>query len=181
MSTWSKVGNLSEYTSNLRGAARAVLVILKTRYGLNSSMSKLYQVSLYNLFKRLHEKHHVSPEDTLLVFSKNPHFVELVYKNKYKDLQQAIIHGADVDASKEVILVTLYYDALKSMHKDKAIQRAKKYPYIQFSEEFIDATLKKYPYLMDDKHIEHVLSHLKSLEYAVFLTDRGIKEVYNVS
>ena len=176
---WKEIIGASNETLEARKVVIYATDELSKKYKMMHGIG-VFQVSLYKFIKILRTKFNVPPDELITIFMNNPDYLEYVYRVKFKELRELILQSSKTDDNRIRIFVMLYYDNwFKYKSFIKTIRIIKKYPYDTFNKKFMKEVFKRYPFLLNKNHLEHVTELLNEVTYGYnIINEKGIKEFY---
>lgn len=139
----------------------------------------VFQMNIDRFLTLMHEQHCMSPNEVLTSLIQQPDLLKAIYRNKFKKVKDHLLQK-DQTSTKERTFVTLFYDRYYVCRSFfRAVFQTYKYPFENFSPDFVRNIFTKYPFLRKPDHLKHIVYLLERVDSAYYLTQNGIKEEYN--
>jgi len=157
------------------------IATLKGLSSTNPTSYTVFQIEFYNFLKKAKQLDKIDPQELLTILIRNPNLVNFIKRKKFGDFMNAVRQLTHSQEDREIVFVTLYYEYYYKTRKvSSAILRATKYKLDKFDLKFVKNVFDKYPFLVEQDHLKHVIELLDKHKYSCLLTQNGIKEKYNV-
>lgn len=140
---------------------------------------KGFMVSFVQYLKKRRDKENINLWDIIILLTEQPQLARFILEHKFDSFMRALRQGAQSEYNKERLFITGYYDNYYELRNTmRALIKTRKNVFIRADKQLMRTVFKKYPYLKDAAHLQHVTTQLDRVTFAFYLTQDGIKETY---